>query len=84
MAQADQVRAVRSQGLAVKMTDGFFVIELSAVDPDMQLNEEFLKGRSWFAIPIVYTSGGRAILAMEKGPPGDRAFGLCRTPTATG
>jgi SAM domain (Sterile alpha motif) len=74
MAQADQVRGTPLSGLAVKMTDGFFIIGLSAVDPDMQLNEEFLKGRSWFYIPIVYTNGGRAILAMEKGPPGDRAF----------
>jgi len=56
------------------MTDGFYVIGLSAVDPDMQLNEQLLKGRSWFYIPIVHTNGGRAILAMEKGPPGDRAF----------
>jgi hypothetical protein len=74
MAQADQVRGSPLSGLAVKMTDGFFVIGLSAVDPDMQLNEQLLKGRSWFYIPIVYTNGGRAILAMEKGPPGDRAF----------
>jgi ABC-type uncharacterized transport system substrate-binding protein len=25
-------------------------------------------------IPESYTNGGRAILAMEKGPPGDRVF----------
>ena len=74
MAEADQVRGSPLSGLAVKMTDGFYVIGLSAVDPDMQLNEQLLKGRSWFYIPIVYTNGGRAILAMEKGPPGDRAF----------
>ena len=36
---------------------------------------QLLKERSWFDIPIVYTNGGRAILAMERGPPGDRAFG---------
>jgi hypothetical protein len=58
----------------LKMTDGFYVMGLSAVDPDMQLNEQLLKHRSWFYIPIVYTNSGRAILAMEKGPPGDRAF----------
>jgi class 3 adenylate cyclase len=74
MAQAEQVRGSPLAGLAVKVTDGFFVIGLSAVDPDMQRNEQLLKGRSWFYIPIVYTNGGRAILAMEKGPPGDRAF----------
>jgi hypothetical protein len=74
MAQAEQARGSPLAGLAVKVTDGFFVIGLSAVDPDMQRNEQLLKDRSWFYIPIVYTNGGRAILAMEKGPPGDRAF----------
>ena len=56
MARADQVRGSPLSGLAVKMTDGFFIIGLSAVDPDMQLNEQLLKGRSWFYIPIVYTN----------------------------
>jgi hypothetical protein len=40
----------------------------------VQRNVQLLKDRSWFDIPIVYTNGGRAILAMEKGPPGDHAF----------
>jgi hypothetical protein len=47
---------------------------LSAVDTDVQRNVQLLKDRSWFDIPIVYTNGGRAILAMEKGSPGDHAF----------
>ena len=37
-------------------------------------NIEMLKDRDWFDIPIVYTSGKRAILAVEKGTPGGRAF----------
>jgi hypothetical protein len=37
-------------------------------------NEQLLKDRPWFDIPIVYTNGGRTLLAMEKGPPGARAF----------
>jgi len=61
-------------GLAVKVTNGFFLIGLSAVDTDVQRNTQLLKDRPWFDIPIVYSNGGRAILAMEKGPPGDRAF----------
>jgi hypothetical protein len=74
MAQADQVRGSPLSGVAAKMTDGFFVIGLSALDLDLQLNEQLLKDRSWVYIPIGYTNGGRAILAMEKGPPGGRAF----------
>jgi hypothetical protein len=68
-------RGTPLSGLAVKVTNGFFLIGLSAVDTDVQRNMQLLKDRSWFDIPVVYTNGGRAILAMEKGPPGDRAFG---------
>ena len=75
MKQAEQARGTPLSGLAVKVTNGFFLIGLSAVDTDVQRNMQLLKERSWFDIPIVYTNGGRAILAMEKGPPGDRAFG---------
>jgi hypothetical protein len=74
MAQADQVRGSPLSGVAAKMADGFFVIGLSALDLDLQLNEQLLKDRSWVYIPIGSTNGGRAILAMEKGPPGGRAF----------
>ena len=68
MKQSEQARGTPLAGLAVKVTNGFFLIGLSAVDTDMQRNIQLLKERPWFDIPIVYTNGGRAILAMEKGP----------------
>jgi hypothetical protein len=74
MKESEQARGVPLAGLAVKVTNGFFLIGLSAVDADVQRNMQLLKDRPWFDIPIVYNNGGRAILAMEKGPPGDRAF----------
>ena len=74
MKASEQARGTPLAGLAVKVTNGFFLIGLSAVDTDMQRNVQLLKERPWFDIPLVYTNGGRAILAMEKGPPGDRAF----------
>jgi hypothetical protein len=74
MKQSEQARGTPLAGLAVKVTNGFFLIGLSAVDSDVQRNIQLLKDRPWFDIPIVYTSGGRAILALEKGPPGDRAL----------
>jgi hypothetical protein len=74
MAQAEQTRGSPLAGLAVKVTDGFYVIGLSAFEPDIQRNEQLLKGRAWFYIPIAYRNGGRSILAMKKGPPGERAF----------
>jgi hypothetical protein len=74
MKESEQARGTPLAGLAVKVTNGFFLIGLSAVDADLQRNIQLLKQRPWFDIPIVYTNGGRAILALEKGPPGDRAF----------
>jgi hypothetical protein len=74
MKQSEQARGTPLAGLAVKVTNGFFLIGLSAVDTDVQRNVQLLKERAWFDIPIVYTNGGRAILAMEKGAPGERAF----------
>ena len=74
MKESEQARGTPLAGLAVKVTNGFFLIGLSAVDADLQRNLQLLKSRPWFDIPIVYNNGGRAILALEKGPPGDRAF----------
>ena len=74
MKQSEQARGTPLAGLAVKVTNNFFLVGLSAVATDMQRNMQLLKERTWFDIPVVYTNGGRAILAMEKGPPGDHAF----------
>jgi hypothetical protein len=74
MKQDEQARGVPLAGLAVKVTNGYFLIGLSAVDVDVARNIQLLKERDWFDIPIVYTNNKRAILAMEKGTPGVRAF----------
>jgi hypothetical protein len=74
MKSGEQARGVPLAGLAVKVTTGYFLIGLSAVDIDKQRNIQMLKDRDWLDIPIVYTSGKRAILAVEKGTPGSRAF----------
>lgn len=74
MKTSEEARGVPLAGLAVKVTDGYFLVGLSAVDIDVHRNIDLLKNRDWFDIPIVYTNGKRAILAMEKGTPGERAF----------
>ena len=74
MKQAEQTRGVPLAGLAVKVTPGFFLIGLSALETDMQRNMQLLKERAWFDIPIIYNNNRRAILAMEKGTPGEQAF----------
>jgi hypothetical protein len=74
MKQAEQTRGTPLAGQAVKVTTGFFLIGLSAVEADVTRNVQLLKERSWFDVPVVYNNGRRAILAMEKGTPGERAF----------
>lgn len=74
MKQAEQTRGTPLAGLAVKVTNGFFLIGLSAVESDLQRNIQLLKERGWFDIPIVYANNRRAILAIEKGTPGEKAF----------
>jgi hypothetical protein len=75
MKQAEQTRGVPLAGLAVPVTPGYFLIGLSSLETDMQRNVQLLKERSWFDIPIIYNNNRRAILAMEKGTPGEQAFG---------
>ncbi len=74
MKQSESTRGVPLAGLAVKVTNNFFLIGLSSVDADRQRNIQLLKERAWFDIPLVYEDGRRAILAIEKGTPGERAF----------
>ena len=70
MKDTEQARGRPLAGLAVKVTQGFFMIGLSP--PDVQRNTELLRDRSWFDIPVVYSNGGRAIIAVEKGEVGNR------------
>jgi hypothetical protein len=74
MKSNEQARGTPLAGLAVKVTDGFFLVGLSNVDADRQRNLQLLKERSWFDVPLVYTNQRRAIIAIEKGSPGERAF----------
>jgi hypothetical protein len=72
MKDGETTRGVPLNGVAVKVTTNFFLIGLSPVD--LQRNIQLLKERSWFDIPVVYSDGRRAIIAIEKGISGERAF----------
>jgi hypothetical protein len=74
MEQAEQTRGVPLTGLRVKVTNGFFLVGLSAVETEAKRNIQLLKERPWVDIPLVYNDGNRALLAIEKGVPGDRVF----------
>lgn len=61
-------------GAAIKVTEGLFWIALSAETKDVERNRTLLESRGWVDIPLMYASGKRAILTLEKGIPGEEAI----------
>jgi hypothetical protein len=59
-------------GLVVRVTPGFFLIGLSNIAADRDRNMSLLRERPWMDIPFVYNNGRRAVIAIEKGTPGER------------
>jgi hypothetical protein len=70
---SEEARGALIAGMSVRVAAGYFLIGLSA--NDLLSNQTLLKEGRWLDIPIVYEDGRRAILAIEKGSPGERAFG---------
>jgi hypothetical protein len=70
----EQARGTPLAGLAVKVTNGLFLVGLSDVAADRERNVKLLLERSWFDIPMVYANQRRGILAIEKGDPGEQVF----------
>jgi hypothetical protein len=54
--------------------NGVFLIELSAVDAERERNDQLLEEGQWFDLPIVYTNGRRALMAVEKHDSGNHIF----------
>jgi hypothetical protein len=74
MKGSEQARAIALSALAVKVTTDVFLIGLSGIEVAATLNTRLLHDQGWFDIPIVYATGNRAILVVEKGATGERAF----------
>ena len=73
MKQAEEARGTPLAGLAVKVTNGFFLIGLLRSTPTGSATFSCSRIRSGSSSHRL-SNGGRAILAVEKGPPGERAF----------
>jgi hypothetical protein len=74
MQEGETNRGIELKGVAARVADNFFIVGLSSKAADVQRNAQLLKERSWFDIPVLYGDGKRAFLAIDKGPPGERAF----------
>ncbi len=62
------------KGMSVKVTKNLFWIGLEASPADREQNMQSIRNRGWIDIPILYDNGRRAVLTVEKGTPGERAF----------
>jgi hypothetical protein len=74
MKSNEQALGTPLTGHAVKVTDDFFMVGISNVDAGGDGNIQLLKERSWFDVPMIYSNQRRAIVAIEKGAAGERAF----------
>ena len=58
----------------VKVSEGNFLIALDNLAQAVALNTQLLKSSAWIDIPIVYGTGKRALITLEKGGTGERVF----------
>lgn len=72
--QSEADRGAELSGRAVRIADGYFLVALSDAPEDLERNLLLLRNYAWIDIPIVYGSGRRALVTMEKGVPGERIF----------
>ncbi len=61
-------------GIPAKISDGFFLLALSDSNAEIQANNMMMRRLDWLDIPIVYRSGRRALITLEKGASGSRVF----------
>lgn len=76
MAMKDTEQAPGSPviGIPAKIADGYFLLALNDGKAEIETNTTLLRRESWIDIPVVYKSGRRALMTLEKGIPGDKVF----------
>lgn len=72
--QTEQEPGQRLFGVTAKISDGFFLMALSAVPQEMEANMRLLNAQRWLDIPITYETGRRAVLTLDRGTPGEQAI----------
>jgi hypothetical protein len=74
MKQTEQDRGNALIAVPAKITDDFHMIALNDFPDARNTNLELLRTRNWIDIPLAYRNGRRALLTLQKGPEGERAF----------
>jgi hypothetical protein len=74
MKQTEQDRGNALIAVPAKITDDFHMIALNDFPDARNTNMELLRSRNWIDIPVAYRNGRRALLTLQKGPEGEKAF----------
>lgn len=74
MKQTEQDRGDPLVAVPAKITSDFHMIALNDFPDARARNLELLKSRDWMDVPLVYGNGRRALLTLQKGDDGRKAF----------
>ena len=58
----------------VQGQEGKFLVALDNLKQAVDVNTQLMKDSSWIDIPVVYSTGKRALVTLEKGGTGERVF----------
>lgn len=61
-------------GASAKISQNFFWFALAAGENDKQRNLTLMRDSGWMSVPIVYETGKRGLITIEKAGAGDRAL----------
>ncbi len=60
--------------IPAKIADNFFIVAMNDAKTAVDTNMSLMRRQQWIDIPIAYKTGRRALLTLEKGLPGEKAF----------
>jgi hypothetical protein len=74
MKSSEQARGEGLVAVPAKIDTGYFLMALNNLPQALETNRKLMVDSSWIDIPLSYTSGKRALVALEKGAIGDKVF----------
>jgi hypothetical protein len=74
MKASEQARGEGLVAVPARIDAGYFLIALNNLPQAVDTNRKLLLESSWIDVPLGYTSGRRALVALEKGAIGDKVF----------
>jgi hypothetical protein len=70
----EQAAGTALAGLSVRVMSNFFLIGLSSTPAERARNLDVMRQNPWIDLPILYENGRRAVLTLQKGDAGSKAF----------